>query len=96
MHALIQADAEICVNRPAGYLFALSTWRESWRTLSATSRWNSPNFFEIPTISTRWENPGKHISGTVVLDYTVSYFVVRRRPALNVLDLRLRLAEAAA
>ena len=56
----------------------------------------SPNLFEIPTISTRCENLGKHVSGTVVLGYTVSYLVVRRLPALNVLDLRLWLAEAAA
>jgi hypothetical protein len=49
---------------------------------------------EIPTISKRCENLGKHVSGPVVLGYTVSYLVLRRLPALNVLDLRL--AEAAA
>jgi len=36
------------------------------------------------------------VSGTVVLGYTVSDLVVRRPPALNVLDLKLWLAEAAA
>jgi hypothetical protein len=29
---------------------------------------------------------GKHVSGTVVLGYTLPYHVVRRRPALNVLE----------
>ena len=47
-------------------------------------------------ISTPCENLGKHASGTVVLGYTLSYLVVRRLPALNVLDLRLWLAEATA
>ena len=40
--------------------------------------------------------PWKHVSGTVVLGYTVAYLVIRRLPALNVLDLRLWIAEAAA
>ena len=56
---------------------------------SRNSLWNSPNLFGILTISNRYGNPGKHDSGTVVLGYTVSCLVVRRLPALNVLDLKL-------
>jgi hypothetical protein len=42
----------------------------------------SHRLLDIPVISTRCENLGKHVSGTVVLGYTLSDLVVRRPPAL--------------
>jgi len=53
----------------------------SVRRFGGGVRWNSLNLLEILPISKRCENVGKHISGTVVLGYTVSDFVVRRLPA---------------
>jgi hypothetical protein len=67
----------------------------SVRRFGGGVRWNSPNLFEIPPISKRCKYLGKHISGTVVLGYTVSALSFGDcQPGR--LDLRLWLAEAAA
>jgi hypothetical protein len=46
----------------------------------------SYKFGRLSAQNVRLVHPGKYVSGTVVLGYTLPYLVVRRRPALNVLE----------